>query len=122
MKRLILATAFCALVICQGKAQTDSLATVRFYSSKPKHGGTARPYEILSSAETLAASEEGLEVLFHCMPATYTFSIKGSGQPVTVIAQMGAEYFIEISPGGSPPMKVKSKEAGEEDLRKLRGL
>jgi hypothetical protein len=120
MKSLLLTSLFCAINFCQSFGQTDSLAVIHFYSQKPVNG-VAKSFEILSGAESLATSAEGLEILHQCMPGNYTFSLKGDGRTVTVNAQMGSEYFIEISPGSSQTLKIKNKDIGEEDLKRLRG-
>jgi len=98
--------------------QTDSLATVHFYSFEPEQG-VKKTFQILQDNESLTSQEEGGEVLIQMGPGSYTFSLQPGSGGLTLNLQPGMTYFVLCSTTGT--LVVRTQSEAENDLKKVRG-
>lgn len=117
MKNLILLIVF-ALVSLGSQAQTDSLATVHFYSFEPAQGDK-KAFAILQNQEPLTTQEEGGEVMINVEPGVYTFSLQPGSGSLALTLQPGVIYFILCTTTGTLVRRTQSE--AENDLKKVRG-
>jgi hypothetical protein len=118
MTKPLLLFLFIMAMSWHGYSQTDSLATVHFYSFAPEQG-IKKIFQIRQDDESLLTQEEGGEALLHISPGTYTFSLEPGTGNLPLSLYPGVTYFILCTSTGTFVSRTQSE--SESDLKKIRG-
>ena len=117
MKNLILLFVL-VLASLASQAQTDSLATVHFYSFKPEQGAK-KVFELLQNAESITTQEEGGEVMIKMPPGSYAFGLLPRSGTVSLTVLPGTIYYLLGKTNGVLTQRTQS--GAEADLKIVRG-